>query len=300
MGENYYELLGVSEDASTSEIEGAYREKLKETHPDVSDRADASERTKRIIEAKETLVDEEERRRYDRLGHDDYVNQIPASRDATRGKRPGDTGRGTDDTTAEDRGTEESEGTASGGTASSSSASAARGSTGADWAQTNGADGNRRTRGRHVRDGPDGGGETSVEGGSWRAWNTDQPYAVRRGEDTQRFGGALRNQRAFVLLSTTFLVYPVLLFGALHATFPLVINLVIAACVVLVIAFLQSIPEVGIVVFGTWSLLLPPLLVFGFGFDLLGLRTFIALIAVVFPLGLSVLTRVAIRPMTVS
>jgi hypothetical protein len=43
MGENYYELLGVSEDASTDDIETAYRERLKETHPDVSDDEDANE-----------------------------------------------------------------------------------------------------------------------------------------------------------------------------------------------------------------------------------------------------------------
>lgn len=73
MGSEYYERLGVASDASTAEIAAAYRERLKETHPDVSDASDAGERTKRLIEAKEVLTDETERARYDRLGHDRYV-----------------------------------------------------------------------------------------------------------------------------------------------------------------------------------------------------------------------------------
>jgi len=73
MGGKYYDRLGVPADASTDEITTAYRERLKETHPDVSDAADAKERTRRLIEAKEVLTDDTERARYDRLGHDRYV-----------------------------------------------------------------------------------------------------------------------------------------------------------------------------------------------------------------------------------
>lgn len=74
MGQEYYERLGVSSDASADEIVAAYREQLKETHPDVNDASDAGERTKRLIKAKEVLTDEAERARYDRLGHDRYVS----------------------------------------------------------------------------------------------------------------------------------------------------------------------------------------------------------------------------------
>ena len=73
MAESYYELLGVAPDASEDEIERAYRERLKETHPDVSDDEDAGERTRRLIEAKEVLTDENERTRYDRLGHEAFL-----------------------------------------------------------------------------------------------------------------------------------------------------------------------------------------------------------------------------------
>jgi len=73
MSGDYYTRLGVSRDATTDEIVSAYREKLVETHPDVSDDSDASERTKTLIRAKEVLTDETERSRYDRLGHDRYL-----------------------------------------------------------------------------------------------------------------------------------------------------------------------------------------------------------------------------------
>jgi len=71
----YYDLLGVSSDASAERVERAYRERLKETHPDVSDAADAGERTQRLIEAREVLTDTSERARYDRLGHEAYVGR---------------------------------------------------------------------------------------------------------------------------------------------------------------------------------------------------------------------------------
>jgi len=113
-----------------------------------------------------------------------------------------------------------------------------------------------------------------------------------------RFGGVFGNQDALVLLGTTFLVYPVLLFGALNPRFPLALNLFVAGCVIFVIAFLQSIPEVGMVVFGCWTLLLPPVLFVGFGLSPFSIQSVLAVTAVVFPLGLSALTRVAIRPVT--
>lgn len=296
MGESYYELLGVPEDANTDEIERAYREKLKETHPDVSDNEDASERTKRLIDAKETLTDEHERSRYDRLGHETYVGTDTAE-PATPGTEPGgSTGKtGKEETTDESRhGRQRTSNrrqannrrnrTSAGQTPSGETSTENVGS-GAAWAQTT----DRRER--RTRASP----ETNS---SWRVWSTDRAYAVERGVDALRFGGIFSNQRALVLLGTTFLVYPVLLFGALTPGFPLAINLLVAACVVFVIAFLQSVPEVGMVVFGGWTLLLPPVLFLGFGLSIISLQGILALTAVVFPFGLSALTRVAIRPVT--
>lgn len=84
----YYAALGVPEDASAEAIEGAYRERVKEVHPDRSDAPDATEQFRLVQEAKEVLTDPTERARYDRLGHAAYVR-----RNAGPGAVPGDGSR---------------------------------------------------------------------------------------------------------------------------------------------------------------------------------------------------------------
>lgn len=74
MTETYYDLLDVDEDADTDEIREAYREKLHEYHPDVSDHPDAKERFLKVKEANAVLSDPEEREKYDSLGHAAYVD----------------------------------------------------------------------------------------------------------------------------------------------------------------------------------------------------------------------------------
>ena len=72
MSEDFYEVLGVSRDASEEEIEQAYRQKATEYHPDVSDDPNAEEKFKQIKKAKEVLTDEEKRQAYDRMGHEQF------------------------------------------------------------------------------------------------------------------------------------------------------------------------------------------------------------------------------------
>lgn len=63
---DYYDILGVDEDADPSEIKKAYRKLARKHHPDRNpDDEKAEERFKKIQEAYSVLSDEEKRREYD-------------------------------------------------------------------------------------------------------------------------------------------------------------------------------------------------------------------------------------------
>lgn len=66
---DYYEILGVSKNASKTEIKSAYRKLAKKYHPDVNKNGDAEVRFKEIGEAYEVLSNTDKRAAYDRLGH---------------------------------------------------------------------------------------------------------------------------------------------------------------------------------------------------------------------------------------
>ena len=70
MSRDYYEVLGVSRDASQEEIKRAYRQLARKFHPDVSSEPDAEERFKEVNSAYEVLSDPDKRRMYNTYGTD--------------------------------------------------------------------------------------------------------------------------------------------------------------------------------------------------------------------------------------
>ncbi|WP_436901280.1 DnaJ domain-containing protein [Halovenus halobia] len=291
MPEDYYERLGVSRDASDSTIKSAFRERIKETHPDVSDDEAASDQTKRLIEAKDVLTDEEERAKYDRVGHEAYVSH---SGTTTTTDERDDATQSQDNTTTTDASatSENNSASGTGGTSHQSEntdsrrTSQQRESTGASGQAGHSAtwyDTSRQQRSGTATD-------------RHQVWDTDQSYAVGDSPGMFSLRELVTSQRAIVLLGTTFVIYPVLLFGALFRSFPTAANLIVAMCIILVVAFLQSVPQVGMVVFGVWLVLLPVILFGVIGVPVLSITGVLSMAAVAFPFGLSVLTWIAIGP----
>jgi curved DNA-binding protein len=67
---DYYEVLGVSRDATADQIQQAFRTLARRYHPDVNRDPGAEDRFKEINEAYHVLSDPQTRKRYDRFGDD--------------------------------------------------------------------------------------------------------------------------------------------------------------------------------------------------------------------------------------
>jgi molecular chaperone DnaJ len=81
---DYYEVLGVSKNASKDEIKDAYRKLAMQYHPDRNKAADAEDKFKEISEAYAVLSDDQKRQQYDTLGHAGF-DQRYTSEDIFRG-----------------------------------------------------------------------------------------------------------------------------------------------------------------------------------------------------------------------
>jgi curved DNA-binding protein len=69
MDDDFYKVLGVSRDASQSDIQRAYRELARKSHPDMNPNdKDAKEKFQRIQQAYDVLKNPEKREMYDRYG----------------------------------------------------------------------------------------------------------------------------------------------------------------------------------------------------------------------------------------
>ncbi len=66
---DYYEVLGVSRNASEAEIKKAYRGLARKYHPDLNKESGAEDMFKEVNEAYEVLSNAEKRGMYDRFGH---------------------------------------------------------------------------------------------------------------------------------------------------------------------------------------------------------------------------------------
>lgn len=66
---DYYEVLGISKDATKEEIKRAYRKLARKYHPDVNKEPDAADKFKEVKEAYEVLSDDNKRAQYDQFGH---------------------------------------------------------------------------------------------------------------------------------------------------------------------------------------------------------------------------------------
>ena len=69
---DYYDVLGVSKNASDAEIKSAFRKLAKQYHPDICKEENAEAKFKEVQEAYSVLSDEKKRKQYDQFGHDAF------------------------------------------------------------------------------------------------------------------------------------------------------------------------------------------------------------------------------------
>lgn len=73
MAKDYYDILGVSRDASRDEIKKAYKRLAKKYHPDLNSEEGSAEKFKEVNEAAAVLGDDQKREQYDRFGTADFA-----------------------------------------------------------------------------------------------------------------------------------------------------------------------------------------------------------------------------------
>jgi len=88
---DYYDLLGVSRNASDADIKRAFRRKAMELHPDRNkDNPGSESRFKEVNEAYDVLKDAQKKAAYDRFGHAAFENGTGPSAGGFRGAQSAD------------------------------------------------------------------------------------------------------------------------------------------------------------------------------------------------------------------
>lgn len=91
---DYYQILGISKDASDKEIKNAYRKQARKYHPDVNPNdQNAQKKFQEVNEANEVLSDPLKRKKYDQFGKDwKHANQYESAGTKSSGRQQGYTG----------------------------------------------------------------------------------------------------------------------------------------------------------------------------------------------------------------
>ncbi len=79
MKKDYYDILGITKDASQDEIKKAFRQLAKKWHPDVNHEKGAEEKFKEINEAFQVLSDPQKKGQYDQYGHSAFGENFSGS-----------------------------------------------------------------------------------------------------------------------------------------------------------------------------------------------------------------------------
>jgi len=273
----YYDVLGVARDADAERVRAAYRERVKEVHPDVSDRPDAAEQFRRLSAAREVLCDPDERARYDRLGHEAYTDDSAGRHSASTPSA---------DQRSDDSGTEEDDsGEPNGSDDTGRAGTTGDGSAGSEWRSHRrrrrrradawasgrgagaGADGPRwDTAGANATAGAasassgasgDGsaGGHVDPDEASW--YRTGAGDATGYRVSTRADSAVGFTAERGLLAVAVFICYPMLLGVAVLPVFGTLVRVAAAVCALLVVAQTLSIPESGVLVFGALTLTAP-------------------------------------------
>ena len=144
------------------------------------------------------------------------------------------------------------------------------------------------------------GGRDSSEDRSNERTATDDGfrYTVHGWDDDIQVGreGRPLDHSTIVIVCCITLVYPLLVYSSLTPQFWLPVNVIVAACTLVLVGYLLTMPRVAITSFGLWSVLVPFALPRVIGLEPVSLLGALVVGAFWVPLGFAVALRWAMRP----